>query len=98
MYEFIRGKIAGLNPASVVVETGGIGYLINISLNTYTQLNNKNEVTLLLHQVVREDAMLLFGFADNRERDLFRSLITVNGVGASTALMMLSSLSPDEVI
>jgi holliday junction DNA helicase RuvA len=97
MYEFIRGKIAGLNPASVVVETGGIGFIINISLNTYSKLNRKEEVHLLLHQIVREDAHILYGFAENRERDLFRLLISVNGVGAGTAIMMLSSLTPEEI-
>lgn len=97
MYEFIRGDIAGLNPASVIVEAGGIGYFINISLNTYSVLNGKKQAYLLLHQVVREDAHILFGFADKKERELFRNLISVNGVGASTAIMMLSSLTPDEI-
>jgi holliday junction DNA helicase RuvA len=97
MYEFIRGTVAGLNPASVVVETAGVGYLIHISLNTYSQINGKKDVNLLLHQVVREDAHLLYGFAEKRERDIFRNLISVSGVGASTALMMLSSLNPDEL-
>jgi Holliday junction DNA helicase RuvA len=89
--------MAGLNPASVVVETGGIGFFVNISLNTYSKIKGKNEVHLLLHQVVREDAHILFGFAETRERDLFRNLISVNGVGAGTAIMMLSSLNPDEI-
>ncbi len=98
MYEFIRGTIADLNPASVIVETGGIGYFINISLNTYSKLNGKKETRLLLHQVVREDAHILYGFSEKKERDLFRNLISVNGVGANTAIMMLSSLEPDEVV
>lgn len=98
MYEFIRGAIADLNPASVVVEAGGIGYIVNISLNTYSKLSGKKQVHLLTHQVVREDAHILYGFADAKERDLFRNLITVNGVGASTAIMMLSSLNPDEIV
>jgi len=98
MYEFIRGTIADLNPASVVIEAGGVGYFVNISLNTYSKINGKNEVRLLIHQVVREDAHLLFGFADNRERELFRNLISVSGVGANTAVMMLSSLTADEII
>ena len=97
MYEFIRGKVSSLNPASVVVETAGVGYLIHISLNTYSKINQQHDVTILLHQVVREDAHLLYGFADTRERDIFRNLISVSGVGASTALMMLSSLNPDEL-
>jgi holliday junction DNA helicase RuvA len=97
MYEFIRGTVAGLNPASVVVETAGVGYLIHISLNTYSKISGNKEVYLLLHQVVREDAHLLYGFAEKRERDIFRNLISVSGVGAGTALMMLSSLNPDEL-
>ena len=64
MYEFIRGTVAGLNPASVVIETAGVGYLIHISLNTYSQINGKKDVTLLMHQVIREDALLLYGFAE----------------------------------
>ena len=98
MYEFIRGVIADMNPASVVIEAGGIGYLINISLNTYSKINGKKEAFLLIHQVVREDAHLLYGFAEKQERDLFRNLISVSGVGANTAIMMLSSLNPDEII
>jgi Holliday junction DNA helicase RuvA len=97
MYEFIRGAVADLNPASIVVDAGGIGYFINISLNTYSKVSGKQEVNLLIHQVVREDALVLYGFAERRERDLFRNLISVSGVGASTAIMMLSSLDPDEI-
>lgn len=98
MYEFIRGNIAEINPASIVIEAGGIGYFVNISLNTYSKLNGKKEGKLLLHQVVREDAHILFGFAEKSERDLFRNLISVNGVGPSTAIVMLSSLNPDELV
>jgi holliday junction DNA helicase RuvA len=98
MYEFIRGTIVNLNPASIVVEASGIGYFVNISLNTYSKLNGKKETLLLIHQVVREDAHILYGFADKNERDLFRNLISVNGVGASTAIMMLSSLNSDEIV
>lgn len=97
MYEFIRGTIIERNPASVVIEAAGVGYSVNISLNTYTKLNQKTETLIYVHQVVREDAHLLFGFADKTERELFRNLISVNGVGANTANMMLSSLSPDEI-
>jgi len=98
MYEFIRGTIAALNPTSIVIEAGGIGYFVNISLNTYSKLNGKKEARLLVHQVVREDAHILYGFAEKSERDLFRNLISVNGVGASTAIMMLSSLTADEIV
>ena len=97
MYEFIRGDIADLKPASVVVEAGGVGYFINISLSTYSKINGMKNTRLLIHQVVREDAHILYGFADDSERGLFRNLISVNGVGAGTAIMMLSSLSTDEI-
>ncbi len=98
MYEFIRGTIFSLNPASVVMDVSGIGYIIHISLNTYSKLTGRKETELLIHQAIREDAHILYGFFDHRERDLFRSLISVSGVGASTALMMLSSLNPDEIV
>ncbi len=97
MYEFIRGIFIERNPAHIVVEAGGIGYFVNISLNTYSKFNNQKEGLLYLHQAIREDAHVLYGFADKSERDLFRNLISVSGVGASTAIMMLSSLSPDEI-
>jgi len=98
MYEFIRGTIVEIYPANIIVEAGGTGYFINISLNTYSKLNGKKEAKILLHQIVREDAHVLYGFAEKGERDLFRNLISVNGVGANTAIMMLSSLNPDEII
>jgi len=98
MYEFIQGEIVVLNPAFVVIQTGGIGYSIHISLNTFTSLNKQNQAKLFTHFIVREDAHLLYGFANASERELFRNLLSVNGVGASTALMMLSSLSPDEIV
>lgn len=97
MYEYIKGKIAELRPANVIVEAGSIGYFISISLNTYSQLNGKEQATIYLHQVVRDDAHLLYGFADQNERELFRLLISVNGIGSNTAVMMLSSLTPDEI-
>lgn len=97
MYEYIRGNIADISPAGVVIETGGIGYFINISLNTYSQLNGKKESKLFLHQIVRDDAHLLYGFSELNERELFRHLISVSGVGANTAIMMLSSLTADEL-
>ncbi len=98
MYEFIRGNIVELNPASIIIEAGGVGYFVKVSLNTYSKLNGKKEGLLLLHQVVRDDAHILFGFADKGERELFRNLISVNGVGAVTAIMMLSSLNQDELV
>lgn len=98
MYEFIRGAVTDLNPASIVIDASGVGYFINISLNTYSKVNGKKEAHLLIHQIVREDAHILYGFAEQRERELFRNLISVNGVGANTAIMMLSSLNPDELV
>ncbi|PTN08311.1 Holliday junction branch migration protein RuvA [Mangrovibacterium marinum] len=97
MYEYINGKIAGLTPANAIIEAGSIGYFLHISLNTYSAINGQQAVKLFLHQVVREDAHLLYGFAENSERELFRLLISVTGIGSSTALMMLSSLTPDEI-
>ena len=97
MYEFIRGIFIERNPAHIVVEAGGVGYFVNISLNTYSKLNHQKEGLLYLHQVIRDDAHVFYGFADKSERDLFRNLISVNGVGANTAIMMLSSLNPDEI-
>ncbi len=97
MYEFINGKLCELNHAYTVVEAGGIGYVVNISLNTFAALEGKVDVTLYLHQVVREDAHLLYGFITKSERELFRHLISVSGVGANTARVILSSLSAEEI-
>ena len=97
MFEYIHGKITGLTPANAVIEAGSVGYFIHISLNTYSLVNGKDQTKLYLHQVVREDAHLLYGFAELAERELFRLLISVNGIGSSTALMMLSSLNPEEI-
>ena len=97
MFEYIHGKITGLTPASAVIEAGSIGYFIHISLNSYSKINGKEQVKLFLHQVVRDDAHLLYGFAESEERDLFRLLISVTGIGSGTAMMMLSSLSTDEI-
>lgn len=97
MIEYIKGPVTQITPAFLVIETGGIGYFVNISLNTFSKLEHIKEYQLLIHEVIREDAHLLFGFADNVEREMFRLLISVSGVGASTARMMLSSLSPSEI-
>jgi len=97
MFEYIKGPIAELTPAYVIVESAGIGYNINISLQTYSSLESKKEATVYLHQVVREDAHLLFGFAEKDERELFRLLISVSGVGANTARVILSSMSATEI-
>lgn len=97
MLEYIKGNIAELNPASVIIDNNGIGYEIGISLSTYSQLEGRTEAKLLLHEVIREDAHLLFGFATTRERELFRLLIGVSGVGANTARVILSSIAPPEL-
>jgi len=98
MIEFIEGSIADLTPATAVVRTaGGVGYMLNITLTTYDALVGKQQVILYVHEIIREDACLLYGFADRRERELFRLLIGVSGVGASTAAIILSSLQGDEL-
>jgi Holliday junction DNA helicase RuvA len=97
MYEFIKGKLEEINPAYAVIETGGIGYLLHITLNTYTKISTLEQCKLFTHQVIREDAQVLFGFADLEERELFRQLISVSGVGPNTARLLLSSLNVSEL-
>lgn len=101
MIEYIRGELADLTPALAVVETAGVGYGLNISLNTYTAIQGKKEVKLYVHELLvaggRDDSFTLFGFASKQERELYRLLITVSGVGANTARMILSSMSPNEL-
>ncbi len=97
MYEYIKGKITDLNPSFTILENNGIGYFLNISVNTYSGLKDGQEAMLWLHHHVREDAELLFAFISKTERELFRLLITVNGVGANTARMMLSTLNPEQI-
>ena len=97
MIDYIKGTITQVTPTFLTIETGGTGYYINISLTTYAKLEGKSDFKILVHEVIREDSYQLFGFADKEERDIFRYLISVSGVGASTARMMLSSLSPVEI-
>ena len=97
MITYVKGPIAHKNPSFVVVEAGGLGYHINISLYTYTKIEAAETVKLLTHFHVKEDQQTLFGFYDETERNLFRLLISVSGVGPSTALIVLSSMNPDEV-
>lgn len=97
MIEYIRGSLESLTPTDTVVECGGIGYLIEITLSTYTLLEGKKEVKLLVHEVIREDAHLLFGFIEERERAMFRLLIGVSGVGVNTARVILSSIPVAEL-
>ena len=98
MIEYVKGRVASLNPAAAVIETsGGVAYLLQISLPTFSKLENMPEATLLVHEAIREDAWTLYGFLEESERELFRLLIGVSGVGASTARMILSALSADEL-
>ncbi len=97
MYEFIQGILAEINPTYAVIETGGIGYILHITLNTYGKISTLQNCKLYAHQVVREDANMLFGFADIEERELFRLLISVSGVGPNTARLLLSSLNVAEL-
>jgi len=97
MIDYIKGTIQVTTPTYLIVEAGNIGYYLNISLNTYTGLEGKNECRILVHEIIREDSHQLFGFIDKKERDIFRLLLSVSGVGAGTARMMLSSLTPEEI-
>ena len=97
MYEYITGKLTEVVPAYAIVEAAGIGYFINISLQTYSEIENSQNVTLYLHYIVREDAQILYGFASKAERELFRLLIGVSGVGGNTARMIQSTYSPSEL-
>lgn len=97
MIEYIDGQLAELNPAHVVIDVNGIGYYVHISLNTFSFLNGNKTVRLYIHEVIREDSHLLFGFCEKEERELFRLLISVSGVGASTGILFLSSLTVSEI-
>lgn len=102
MIEYIKGTLTEVTPAQAVVETGGIGYLLNISLNTYTAIQEKKDVKLYVHEVLmtggRDDSMTLYGFATKQEREIYRMLITVSGVGSNTARMILSATSATELV
>jgi holliday junction DNA helicase ruvA len=101
MIEYIKGELTELTPAQAVLETGGVGYALNISLNTYSAIQGKKEVKLYVHESLqtggRDDNYTFYGFATRRERELYRLLITVSGVGANTARTMLSSITPAEL-
>ena len=97
MIDYIKGELTELTPAIAVVEAAGVGYAMNISLNTFTALQGKKDVKLYVHEAIREDAHVLFGFAAKKEREMFLLLITVSGVGPNTARMVLSSMSPAEL-
>lgn len=98
MFHHIRGTLTELNPALAVVETGGLGYAINITLNTFSTLNGKKEVMLYILPVYKEDSQTLFGFSSKSEREVFTKLLSVSGVGGNTARVILSSLSVQETV
>ena len=97
MIEYIKGELTDLTPAMATVEAAGVGYGLNISLNTFSAIQGKKEVKLYVYEAIREDAYVLFGFVNKKEREMFELLITVNGVGANTARMMLSGMSVAEL-
>lgn len=97
MIEYIKGELTEVTPAYAVVEAHGVGYGMNISLNTYSGIQNKKDVKLYVFESIREDAHVLFGFANRQEREMFLLLITVSGVGANTARMIISAMSPAEL-
>ena len=94
----IKGRLVEKSPTELVVDCNGVGYSMNISLNTFSQLNDEENIKLFTHLIVKEDSHTLFGFSTKSERELFKLLISVSGVGASTARTMLSSLTPVEII
>lgn len=98
MIEYIQGKIDSADPQQAVIDVGGIGYRLAISQSTYAAISGKEQVRLYAHELIREDARTLYGFASRRERDLFLLLIGVSGIGGGTARLILSALSPDELI
>ena len=102
MIEYLKGEIAELTPATAVIDCNGVGYAasisLSISLNTYSAIQGKKTCKLYIYEAIREDAYTLFGFADRQERELFLLLISVSGIGGNTARMILSALSPGELI
>ena len=94
----IKGRLVEKSPTEVVVDCNGIGYSINISLNTFSKIGNEENIKLYTHLIIKEDSHSLYGFFEKSERSLFKLLISVSGVGASTGRMMLSSLTPNEIV
>src|ERR1700740_2464233 len=97
MIDFLNGTLAEKTPTYVCIECNGVGYLVNISLYTYSKLGDIGNVKILTHLSIKEDAHVLYGFAEEAERKLFRHLISVNGIGPNSARMILSSLLPEEL-
>ena len=102
MIEYIKGELTEATPTQAVVEAHGVGYMLNISLNTYTAIQGKRDVKLYVHEAImtggRDDSYTLYGFYDKREREIYRMLVTVSGVGSNTARMILSALAPAELV
>lgn len=97
MIEYISGIISSVNPTETVIETGGIGYLLNITLSTFSDIEKASSAKLLVHEIIREDSHTLFGFSTQAEREMFRALIGVSGVGANTARLILSAIPTSEL-
>lgn len=97
MITHLKGKLVEKNPTHVIIECAGVGYFLNISLNTFSNIKDKESICLFTHLQVKEDSHTLFGFAEKSEREIFRLLLSVSGIGASTARTMLSSLSPSQI-
>lgn len=98
MIAHLNGKLAEAYPTHLIVECGGFGYKVNISLNSFSKFEKTGDIKIFTHLIVREDAQILYGFHSKNERELFLKLISVNGVGPASAMMMLSSLEPEEII
>lgn len=98
MIAHLRGKLVEKNPTDIIVECGGVGYFLNISLHTFSQITSEENIFIYTYMQVREDAHTLFGFMQKSEREIFKKLISVSGIGASTARTMLSSLTPAQVV
>ncbi|CAZ96529.1 Holliday junction branch migration protein RuvA [Zobellia galactanivorans] len=97
MITHLRGKLVEKNPTYVVIECAGVGYFVNISLNTFAKVGDSESISLFTHLQVKEDSHTLFGFAERSEREIFRLLLSVSGIGSSTARTMLSSLEPAQI-
>ncbi|MFV0144201.1 Holliday junction branch migration protein RuvA [uncultured Empedobacter sp.] len=94
----LRGKLIEIYPTNAVIDCNGVGYWVNISLNTYSTLEHEEAVTIFTHLIVREDAHILYGFATKEEREIFQKLISVNGVGPASGMMIISTLSSKEIV
>ena len=98
MISYLKGTFAHITPSTAIVDIGGIGYEVNISLNTYSKIQNLEKGLLYTHVIIKEDAHLLYGFSDTQEKDIFLLLISVSGIGANTARLILSYMKPEEIV